>query len=430
MIKKIIDKFRGNLFIYNTIWNIGGKVLQMGLSLIVGMLTARYLGPSNYGVIGYTASYVSFFSVICQLGFTSIAVKELLEHKETEGEVLGTSIFLRVCTSIVSTIAITCLTYVADEGDTVIVWVAFLQSLSLIFQSFDMFHYWYQSRMETQVSVKIQTIAYIIMSAYKIAILALGKNVGWFAFSTAFEAAVVAAFLFFAYRKSSEQKLSVSFSYGKQMFKQSYHFILSGLMVTIYSEMDKIMLEQMLNTEAVGLYTAANKVSSMWSFVLLALINSAEPLIIACRSKDYDLYIKRNKQLYAAVIWIGIAAGFAITVLGKWIILILYGETYLAATSSLQISAWYTMFAMLGTARGVWVVCEDKGKYVKYYLGAGAVLNIILNYLLIPAYGPAGAAAATLITQIFTAVFAPSLFKETRVYTKYDFEGFLLKGIR
>ena len=168
----------------------------------------------------------------------------------------------------------------------------------------------------------------------------------------------------------------------------------------------------------------------MWSFVLLALINSAEPLIIACRSKDYDLYIKRNKQLYAAVIWIGIAAGFAITVLGKWIILILYGETYLTATSSLQISAWYTMFAMLGTARGVWVVCEDKGKYVKYYLGAGAVLNIILNYLLIPAYGPAGAAAATLITQIFTAVFAPSLFKETRVYTKYVFEAFLLKGIR
>ena len=116
MLKKLIYKFRGNLFIYNTIWNIGGKVLQMGLSLIVGMLTARYLGPSNYGVIGYTASYVSFFSVFCQLGFTSIAVKELLENKETEGEVLGTSIFLRVCTSIISTIAITCLVYIMDKG--------------------------------------------------------------------------------------------------------------------------------------------------------------------------------------------------------------------------------------------------------------------------------------------------------------------------
>ena len=162
----------------------------------------------------------------------------------------------------------------------------------------------------------------------------------------------------------------------------------------------------------------------------MALINSAEPLIIASRSKNMDLYIKRNKQLYAAVIWIGAAAGLVVTVLGKWIMLIMYGEAYVAATSSLQISAWYTLFAMLGTARGVWVVCENKGKYVKYYLGAGAILNIILNYLLIPAFGPAGAAAATLITQIFTAVFAPALFKETRIYTKYVFEAFLLRGIR
>lgn len=430
MLNKLINKLRGNLFVYNTIWNIGGKVFQMGLSLIVGMLTARYLGPSNYGVIGYTASYVSFFSVFCQLGFTSIAVKELLENKETEGEVLGTSIFLRVCTSIISTIAITCLVYIMDKGDKVIVWVAFLQSLSLMFQSFDMLHYWYQSRMETQVSVKIQTLAYLIMSAYKITILALGKNVEWFAFSTAFEAAVVAAFLYMAYQKSGTQKLSFSLEYGKKMFKQSYHFILSGLMVTIYSEMDKIMLEQMLSSEAVGFYIAANKISSLWSFVLLALINSAEPLIIATRAKNKDQYIKKNKQLYAAVIWIGIAAGLAITLLGKWIILFMYGETYLPSTSSLRISAWYTMFAMLGTARGVWVVCENKSKYVKYYLGAGAVVNLILNYLLIPPYGPAGAAAATLITQIFTAVFAPALFKETRVYTKYVFEAFLLRGIR
>ena len=134
--------------------------------------------------------------------------------------------------------------------------------------------------------------------------------------------------------------------------------------------------------------------------------------------------------MYAAVIWIGLAAGLAITLLGKWIILILYGETYLAATSSLRISAWYTMFAMLGTARGVWIVCEDKGKYVKYYLGAGAIINVILNYVLIPYFGPAGAAAATLLTQMFTAVFAPLLFKETRIYTKYVIEAFLLRGIK
>ena len=88
------------------------------------------------------------------------------------------------------------------------------------------------------------------------------------------------------------------------------------------------------------------------------------------------------------------------------------------------------MFAMLGTARGIWIVCEEKSKYVKYYLGIGAIINVVLNYLLIPQFGPGGAAAATLATQIFTSVLAPAIFKETRVYTKYVLEAFVLKGIR
>ena len=79
MIKKFLLKFKDNRFVSNTMWDIGGKVFQMGLTLVVGMLTARYLGPSNYGVIGETASYVAFFSVICQLGFTSTAVKEIMD---------------------------------------------------------------------------------------------------------------------------------------------------------------------------------------------------------------------------------------------------------------------------------------------------------------------------------------------------------------
>ena len=97
MIKKLLGKFKNNKFLSNTIWNIGGKVFQMGLTLVVSMLTARYLGPSNYGIVGYTASYVSFFAVICELGFSSVAVKELLEDVDKQGEVLGTTIFFTIC---------------------------------------------------------------------------------------------------------------------------------------------------------------------------------------------------------------------------------------------------------------------------------------------------------------------------------------------
>lgn len=430
MIEKIKNKLLGNRMVSNSIWIIGGQVFQMGLTLVIGMLTARYLGPSNYGVIGYTASYVSFFSVVCQLGYTSTIVKELLDHEERQGEILGTTIFFRVCTSLLSSVIMSALIYVVDDGDMLIVRVGFLQSLSLVFHSFEMIHYWYQSRLESSVSVKIQSLAYLIMAGYKIAILALGKSVEWFAFSTTLEAAVVAVALVWTYRRSKGQKLNVSVSAGREMLMSSYHFILSGLMSTIYSEMDKIMLGQMMNDTAVGYYTAASKISTMWSFVLMAFINSARPVIMSSKNISEERYLKQLKRLYAAIIWVGIAMAVCISVGGKLIIYIMYGEAYMPATSTLQILAWYTMFSILGSARGIWIVCEDKAKYVKYYLGIGAVLNIILNYVLIPIYGAGGAAMATLVTQIFTAVFTPLIFKETRAYGKHILDSFLLRGIR
>lgn len=430
MLEKVKNKILKNRMISNSIWIIGGQVFQMGLTLVIGMITARYLGPSNYGVIGYTASYVSFFNVICQLGFTSTIVKELLDKEEKQGEILGTTIFLRVCTSLLSSIMLTALIYVLDDGDMLVVKVAFLQSLSLIFHSFDMIHYWYQSRLESSVSVKIQSISYVVMAVYKVAILAAGKSVEWFAFSTTLEIAVVAVSLLWVYRRSEGQKLSISLTTGRSLLKYSYHFILSGLMATIYSEMDKIMLGQMMNDMAVGYYTAAVKISTMWSFILTAVINSARPVIISSRNVQEEVYIKQLKRLYAVIIWSGIAMAVLITIGGKWIVYLMYGADYMPATGTLKISAWQTMFSMLGTARGIWIVCEDKAKYVKYYLGIGAVLNVILNYILIPIYGAGGAAAATLATQIFTAVFAPLIFKETRTYGKHIWDSFWLKGIR
>lgn len=87
--------------------------------------------------------------------------------------------------------------------------------------------------------------------------------------------------------------------------------------------------------------------------------------------------------------------------------LILYGEAYLGAVETLRIAIWFETFAMIGTARGIWILCENKNKYVKYYLGIGAVVNLILNSVLIPKFGINGAAFAALVTQITTSLIAP-----------------------
>ena len=72
---------------------------------------------------------------------------------------------------------------------------------------------------------------------------------------------------------------------------------------------------------------------------------------------------------------------------------------------------------MIGVARGIWILAEEKNKYVKYYLGMGTALNLLLNSILIPRLGITGAAFATLITQFFTSLVAPLCFNATIEHT-------------
>lgn len=434
MIKVLFGKVKGilsNPTVRNAKWMIAEQMVQMLISLILGVLTARYLGPSNYGVINYCAAYVAFFTSVCTLGLEGIIIKELVNHRDEEGEIVGTGILMRLAASAISIVSILVILLFMDPGNTLVLKVAFLQSLVLIFRSFELIDYWFQSYLQSKYVSILKSISYVLVAVYKVYILATNKSVEWFAFSTSLDFLLIAIMIMIAYFKRGGDKLTFSMPMAKRLIRQSYHFILSSLIVTIYSQMDKIMIGQMLNDTQVGLYSAAVTICNYWVLIPTAMINSARPTIMEEKRKgDEALYQKRMRQLYAVLIWVGIAVSIVVSVFSRLILHILYQERYLAASSTLAISIWYTTFSTLGTARGIWIVCEDKNAYVKKYVLWGAVINFVLNYLFIPIWGIDGAAIATLITQIFTCVFAPMLYRETRSHTKLIFDALLFRGIK
>mgnify|MGYP003311724305 CR=1 FL=1 len=66
-----------NKVLKNASWLITCKIVQSVLGLIISMLTARYLGPANFGVINYAASIVAFATPLMQLGLNSILADEM-----------------------------------------------------------------------------------------------------------------------------------------------------------------------------------------------------------------------------------------------------------------------------------------------------------------------------------------------------------------
>jgi len=80
-------------------------------------------------------------------------------------------------------------------------------------------------------------------------------------------------------------------------------------------------------------------------------------------------------------------------------------------------------------ARNAWIVSEGKQKYLKYMYLAAAILNVGLNYMFIPLMGAAGAACASLVTQVFTSILLPACFKAMRPNAKLMLEAIMLKGV-
>ena len=424
---KILN-FLKNKEIKNAGWIIGEQIFQMVVSLVIGVISARYLGPKNYGALNYTASFVTFFLAIATLSSEGVVLKKIIEHPDKEGEYLGTNLVFRLCSSLVSIVLIAIVVYVLNPGETIKLLLVLLQSTQLLFRAFFILDSWFQRYLKAKYISIGKMVACIVVAVYKIFLLVTSKSIIWFAASNALTDLVISVLLLIFYKRENGQAFKFNFRCGTEVLSQSYHFIISGIMTSLYGQMDRIMIGQSLSDADVGYYTVGSALCSMWIFVPIAIINSFRPSIMELKKRgEEEKYIVRLEQLYSAIIWLCIVVSVGVMLLGKLAIHLLYGPEYYPAITALRIVIWCEVFSMIGSARGIWILSENKNKYVKYYLFIGVIVNLILNAVLIPIFGISGAAFATLITQICTSVIAPLLFKQTRVHTKLVWEAFCLK---
>lgn len=403
-----------NKVIKNASWIIGIQLVKSLLGMVISMFTARFLGPSNFGLINYAQSIVTFVSPIMYLGINNILVREIIDAPEKEGETLGTAITMSMLSSAFCIIGVFAFTSLVNRNEKETVIVCCLYSILLIFQALEMIMYWFQAKLKSKYTSIVALVAYAAVSFYKIFLLATGKSIRWFAISNALDYMLIAVSLLIIYRFIGSQKLSFSSKTAKRLFATGKYYIISNLMITIFSQTDRIMLKLMIGDSETGFYSAAVTCAGMTGFVFVAIIDSFRPMIFEYKKNDEFHYEKSIASLYSLIIYLSILQSAAFTVLAHIIISVLYGSEYFAAIPVLQIIVWYCTFSYLGGARDIWILAENKQKHLLAINAVGAVMNVVLNYFLIPSLGACGAALASVITQLFINYIFVLIYKPTR----------------
>lgn len=398
----------------NAGWIIGCKIAQSLINFIIGMITARYLGPSNYGVITYVASVIAFAMPIMQLGLRHTLVKEFIKTPDFEGKILGTSLMLNIISSVFCMIGAIVFVTLVNAGETETILVCALYSLTLILNATEITQYWFQAKLLSKYPSIAALIAYIVVAIYKIYLLITQKSVVWFAFSYVLDYFLISIILMIIYKRVGGQPLTIDWALGKKLLSTSKYYIIPSLMVVIFQNTDRIMIKLMIGEDETGFYSAAITCIGISSFVFAAIIDSARPVILEEKERNQDLYEKRVVQLYSIITFLSLAQSLGMTLLAKPIVFLLYGTEYSKTAGILAVAVWYITFGHYGSVRNIWILAEGKQKYLTGINIAGALSNVAFNLFLIPVCGAIGAAIASVITQFFTNVIIGFIVKPIR----------------
>ena len=386
-------------YLANTSWLMGERVIRMVVSLFVGIYVIRFLGPERFGILSYVLSFVLLFSPLLHLGHREIIVLDLVKSPEKRDLILGSAILLRLGGSVLLLGGVSVgIQFVENDQQTLL--MIGIISAGIMFQSWELVEYYFQSQVQSKYTVWAQTIQLIVVSLCKLSLIFWQASLFWFVIVFSIEYVILAILylIMYIWRVGWFPIRRCNLKYTQKLLKNSLPLLFSTMAIMIYMKIDQIMLKELVGAASVGIYSAAVKLCEVWYQFPVLIAGSYYPVIIAAKASNSELYYSYLQKLYSFLIWGAIAIAIPTTIFSDWIIHNLYGNEFAKSVVILQIYAWASVFVFMGVANHKWLLIENCQKYILLTTLLGMVINIVCNMILIPLYGASGAAVASLIS--------------------------------
>ncbi len=404
-------------YIHNTGWIMGERIAAMGVGFLVTVLLARYLGPKNFGVYSYAISLTTLFASAGHMGLSGLVVREIVKKPNEQSLILGTTFSLKLFGMVLGYIVLIVYALLfEDTGSTGFVVLA-IAGTALLFKPFDVIDFWFQASTQARYIATARLSALLISSATKVGLALFGFGVAYMVAANVLQTILAAVALILLYSLSTTFKLShwsVDWHKAKELFGQGWVVYLGSIFAVIYLKVDQVMLRWLLGPESVGVYAVAVQLSEAWYFLPTAIVASFFPMLIKLREKNKVMFNRRLQQLFDLLFMIALIVAIAVTIFADALVGLFFGTAYADSASVLVIHIWAALFIFMRAAFSKWILIENALMFSLITQGAGAFLNVALNFWLIPIYGVRGAAAATLISYSVASFFSLVAYKKTR----------------
>jgi polysaccharide transporter, PST family len=415
VIQRLSGRHNLQAILGNSAWQVADKIVRIGVAIFVSLWVARYLGPHRFGQLNYAQALTAVFGAIANLGLDTIVIRELVKFPERRDTLLGSTLVLKLAGASLTLLVVTVLVSILRPGDTLILVLTVLSAAGFLCQSFPIDLY-FQSKVQAKYIVLSTNGGFLLMALAKVVLILIGAPLVAFAWAGFFELVLAAAFLLITYalRNQNITKWKCSLREMLSLLRESWPLVFTGISTMISMRVDQILIGQMMNDRQVGLYSAGVRLSELWYFIPVSIAASTYPALVESKKRDEELYYRRLQQLYNMLVSLGIIVAVVMTFLAGPIVHLMFGPAYAASTGALRILIWSGVPVCFGVAWVNWMILEGRAKMLFFFQATSAVVNIILNLVLIPRLGIVGSALATLISYWIGITILAALVKPQR----------------
>lgn len=392
----------------NVILNFINTVTGIIFPVITFPYASRILMPEGIGIINFQTSIINYIVILTSLGIPMYAVREVAKYRDDTYtrnritvEILLLSVILCVCGYIVVGLLASYIPQIHDN-----VQLFYVLSLTILFTGIGV--QWFYQGIEDFKFITIRAVIVRILAAVCLFLFVKNSDdiiiygavtVGTSAGNYIINFVHLHNYISFKELKWSE--LNVIRHMGPAL-----HIFVLNLIISIYVNLNTVMLGFMQDDTSVGLYTAGSKLSHV---ILTAVTSIGAVMIPRCsnliKTGNIAEFSRISSKAIRFVLILSLPCMVGIMLLAKPIIWILCGEEFMLSVPVLYWTAPIIVFISITNFIGLQVLYpQNKENIVIWSTVGGAVVNLLLNLVLIPIYSEKGAAISTFAAELMVLI--------------------------
>ncbi|MGH7760721.1 MAG: flippase [Candidatus Dormibacteraceae bacterium] len=392
----------GSRALRNTVLVLTAKVVARLVALVTVLAMVRYLMPASYGAFSTLVNYTSIVSVVLDLGFNVLFVREGARHPDELQRYLRNVMSLRLLMAIVA-LGLLALALAANGLGSLLVPAFALMVLTSYATLLRNGLYAVQRLGYEAAAVVLESLVLLALVLWGIETKQEISYFVWayaaqYAFSCAYFVVVLAA------KRIAVVGWRFEAALLREWFWKGLPFALTFVLTILYFRIDQPLVYALRPHEEAGWYGAAYKPFEALLFIPMTFLSIVFPVLsIYHRDRPGELLDAVNR-FFKALLLIGWPMSVGIFMLAHPLNHALFGSSYDRSEPALRILALSLGFAFVNNAFIGALSASDHQASFTWAAGWSLVANLALNLVLIPTFGYIGASWATVMTEIVLGI--------------------------